>query len=159
LRIGHTLLRSGDRWKAAFEGSAMKNHRAFTGLYPVWLTEIIDLWIDEIRPILRHRRKDPDPGWMWPTCRREQMSAMAVLETVQNATRSQTGIAISTHAFRHSVTTHVAVSDPEAIGIVTPMLGHAGPASDAVYDLADGFHAQQIWLELLGRAPDRDGEG
>jgi integrase len=151
LRIDHTFFKVGDRWKAVFDGSAMKNHRPFVGWYPAWLTEIIDLWIEEIRPILRHRRGAPDPGWMWPTCRAERISSKGVLGTVRMATRDKTGIAITTHAFRHSVTTQIAVSAPDQIGIVTPILGHAGPASDAVYDLARGFEAQQFWLEILGQ--------
>lgn len=159
LRIGHTIFKVDDRWKAVFEGTAMKNHRPFVGWYPAWLTEIIDLWIEEIRPILRHRRAAPDPGWLWPTCRVEQISSQGFLDAVRTATRDKTGIAITTHAFRHSVTTQIAVSAPDQIGIVTPILGHAGPASDAVYDLARGLEAQQVWLELLGQMRAEDAQG
>ncbi len=158
LQIGKTLKKVDDCWTVEFPGSAMKNHHPFEGWYPASLTEIIDLWIDEVRPLLRHRRTMPDLGWMWPSCRGEPISQQGIFVTVREANRESSGIPIATHAFRHSVTTQIAVSDPKHIGIVTPLLGHAGPACDAVYDLAGSFEAQDAWLEMLDRKRAEDRE-
>ena len=160
LRIGTTLVKEGDRWRATFPGAAMKGRLPHDGWYPAFLTETIEKWIDEVRPILRRKSRQDDDGAMWLGRRGEPIGTRQISRAVREAIRDRTGIPVSVHGFRRSVVTQAAISDPKhAVEIGAALLAHASPTSTEIYDLARGFEAQQVWLELLGQMRAEDGQG
>lgn len=160
LRIGETLVKEGDRWRATFPGAAMKGRLAHDGWYPAFLTTTIEQWIDEVRPILLRNSRQDDDGAMWLGRRGEPIGTHQISRAVRDAIRDRTGIPVSVHGFRRSAVTQAAISDPKhAVEIGGALLAHASPTSTEIYDLARGFEAQQVWLELLGQMRAEDAQG
>lgn len=159
LRIGETFRKEGNQWRAVQPGASMKNGLEHDGLYPAFLTPVIDHWVEVIRPLLRGEGKGVDEGMLWLGYDGASLRSEGFAKAVTETNRDMSGIPVSTHGFRRTAATQAAISDPKhAVGITAALLAHASPNSAAIYDLAGSFEAQRFWLKTLDRLRARDRE-
>lgn len=69
------------------------------------------------------------------------MDGDEITQRVTIITKRHLERSIPPHLFRDCVATDIAVNDPTAIGIVTPVLGHTHASSKRFYNQATSFHA------------------
>ncbi len=149
LRLGHTLYRGETGYRVSLPAGEMKNHRDWEGWYPDWLTERFDLYIEQVRPVLRGGLKKPDEGWLWLGRRGLPLKGVCISTRIREIMQTTIGVPLSLHGFRHSVTTDIAIHDPQHVGIVKSLLGHSSPTSSRYYDLASNMEASVSFQRLM----------
>jgi len=148
LQLGKTLVRRNGVYHVSFEGEDHKNGHAFEGHYPEVLTPVIDAYVNDFRPILRHKAKGKDEGWFWLGEFGQIIRGKTISGRVREITRTYLGYPLSLHAFRRSVATHIGQSDPAHVGIIKAVLGHASDLSAADYNLASANDAASKYRAL-----------
>ncbi|MGL4439959.1 MAG: tyrosine-type recombinase/integrase, partial [Bosea sp. (in: a-proteobacteria)] len=128
------------------------------------LVEPLRLYLREIRSVLARGR--PSPG-LWITHHGKAFSADGLASDIEITTARYLGVKLNPHAFRHIAATSIAEVDPEHVGIIKDILGHATlDMAERHYNRASGIsscNALQSILEdirknvpRMGRAkPDR----
>jgi integrase len=78
------------------------------------------------------------------------MAEGAVYDKVRAVTLREIGIPFNLHSARHAVATQVAITCPENVGIVTPLLDHADPrTAEEAYNLSDSLSATADYQESM----------
>lgn len=152
LRIGHSLLRTRTGYSVEFSGRQTKKGIAIEFVYPQWLIEPLDIYLDDVRPLLlsRARGDQGDAGWLWIGRRGKPLPSTNVTTTITNATLRHLGRGVSPHLFRDCAATGIALHAPEQVGITKDVLGHATSASGGkFYNQADSFKALAGWERVL----------
>jgi len=87
----------------------------------------------------------------------------AFANEISNITEEAFGRRVTVHQFRHAAASSIAKEDPEHVGIVTIMLGHADfRTSERYYIIADEnaafmrYHETLDWLESGGEPPETE---
>lgn len=148
LQLGKTLVRRNGVYHVVFEGKDHKNGHTFEGNYPEVLTPMIDAYVNDFRPILRHKVDNKDEGWFWLGEFGQIIRGKTISGRVREITRTFLGYPLSMHAFRRSVATHIGQSDPAHVGIIKAVLGHASDLSAADYNLASASDAASKYRAL-----------
>lgn len=156
LRLGVSLIREQTHFRVQFRGDEMKNGQDFQGQYPESLTETIDFYVETVRSILRAGVKPPDHGSFWLGRRGEPMKGFSISQRLRKLTERHVGVPFAAHSFRHSAATDIALLDPQHVGIIKSVLGHASPLSADYYNLASGFEAANRYQALLADLRRRD---
>lgn len=152
LRVGHSFVRAQAGYRVEFSGSQTKKGIAIEFLYPQWLNEPLDIYLEEVRPMLlsRARGDQGDAGWLWIGRRGRPLPSTNVTTTITNTTKRFLGRGVSPHLFRDCATTDIALHDPEHVGITKDVLGHATAASgEKFYNQASSFKALSEWERVL----------
>jgi integrase len=124
MRLEQHITRTDGVYLCSFSPSETKNHRPLIEPLPMALTPYIDRYLAEIRPaLLRGHVSDA----FWISTYRAPLSEQSIYTKVCAATEEELGIRLNPHLFRDALATGVATDDPEHIGIVPRLLGHADP--------------------------------
>ncbi|WP_442756697.1 hypothetical protein ACNHKD_08935 [Methylocystis sp. JAN1] len=84
------------------------------------------------------------------------MKGFSISFRLRELTERHVGIPFAAHSFRHSAATDIALLDPQHVGIIKSVLGHASPLSAEHYNLAFGFEAASRYQALLATLRRRD---
>lgn len=160
LRIGHSLIRGETAYRVEFTGSETKNGRDLEGNYPESLTTDIDGYVEVVRPILRRNASGEDDGWLWLARGGQPMLGATISKRMRELTAQHVGVPLAAHAFRHSAATDIAIHDPQHVGIIKSVLGHASPLSAVHYNLAATSVSARRYQDLMAdlRAHDSTAE-
>jgi integrase/recombinase XerD len=118
------LLWTGDGFALRFTGAETKSRRPIAMPVPDCLTEPFNHYINVIRPELLGGQESDR---LWITRYGAPMPPRAIHAAIARTTRRAFGQPINPHLFRDGAATHVALEDPEHVGIVSPLLGHVDP--------------------------------
>ena len=124
MRIDQHITRTDGIYVCTFSAEETKNRRPLIEPLPVALTPYIDRYLAEIRPALL--RGHVSDGF-WISTYRAHLSEQSIYLKVCAATEEELGIRLNPHLFRDALATGVATEDPEHIGMVPRLLGHADP--------------------------------
>ena len=152
MRIGQHITRIDGVYVCSFSASETKNRRPLVEPLPMALTPYIDRYLAEVRPaLLRGHVSDA----FWISTYRAPLSEQSIYTKVCAATEEELGIRLNPHLFRDALATGVATDDPEHIGIVPRLLGHADPrTAERHYIHAKAITASRRYNGVV--APIRD---
>jgi integrase/recombinase XerD len=142
MTIGATLQRRGSEWWVNFQPDDMKNRRPYESPLP-GMTVLIDLYIDQHRPVLVARASPPITGHaLWISATGRPLSPKQIGQLVSRRTKHELGRDLNPHLFRKLVPTELAIHDPEHVGVAQPLLGHADyRTTERAYNLGRAIDA------------------
>lgn len=155
MRLGSNLQRRGDEWWVTFTAEEMKNKRPYEAPLP-GITNAIDRYIAEYRPVLLSRSNGPRPMQaVWISDNGRPLSAKGVGQVVSRRTGRDFGRSVNPHLLRKLVPTELAIRDPAHVGIAQPLLGHAEyRTTERAYNLGRALDAAARHQRLLQNLRD-----
>jgi integrase/recombinase XerD len=133
IKIGEHLQRHGGGWRLAFAEGDVKSKRAFEVPWPTELVEHLERHIDHFRSGLLGEVDEPEgPKALWVS-RRGAMGEDALATQINDRTRTEFGIAINPHSFRHIAATTMATDGPADVTDAARVLGHVSPRTTEKY--------------------------
>lgn len=118
---GH-LDRTSDRVWLRFSAKDMKDNVARSIPLPTALSGPMEHYIQAARPILLQSKPS---DMLWISRRGNPLSIDSFTSGLALLTKREFGITLRPHAFRHIAATSIAEYDPEHVGIIRDVLGHA----------------------------------
>jgi integrase len=159
IKLQQHLTKRGEAWWLSFAASETKNRRPLDMPLPARLTPYLERYLSEVRPfLLTHggRSRPPRTDALWITRNATAMAFVTISSWVKRLTAEAFGAPINLHLFRDCAATTVAIVNPENVGIVTDILGHATPATaEKFYNQAQGIEAGRQYHEVLAGLRDR----
>lgn len=147
MRVGHHLLEGNPSFLVRFEAEDMKDRRSREFPLPHALTEPMRAYLDTYRPILLHGR---DHDRLWVTSRGQPLSDDGIAGDVETVSARHLGLRLHPHAFRHIAATSIAEFDPEHVGIIRDILGHATlDMSERYYNRATGVSSCNMLQSIV----------
>jgi hypothetical protein len=144
LRLGASVIRSGDRWRLLFESDDVKTKRRIAYDAPASLSDAMERYITvEREELLAGQAHD----WFWVDQYGGPLTVGAIKQIIRTRSRRDLGTAFGPHRFRHAMGTTAPVVDPAHPGVAAAILGisermveeHYNLAAQA--DVASKFHA------------------
>lgn len=148
LTIGKTILFDHNTISFAFDGSKMKNHRAFDVPFPDYLVPAIIRYIEYYRPILltTSAKADGRPtDRLWVSRDGTALTEGPLRVAIYKRTKAEFGATIPPHWFRDSVVTTLVHDAPASAMISGHVLGHAS------IDIAQKHYNQALMVESTRR--------
>jgi hypothetical protein len=140
IEIGAHLVRRGADYLLRFGPQDMKDRKAREYPVPARLVASLDEYLEIHRP--RLLRITGETARLWISARGAPLGIDSFTGNLANLTRRAFGVALRPHAFRHIAATEIATVDPEHVGIVADLLGHATlRMSEKHYNRARGIEA------------------
>lgn len=144
MQLGQHLVRQQDRYRIAWSAREMKERRPHEGQLGPELSELIQRYLDEFRPVLTTKsknRKRSAQSAVWVNKHGGPLSAKGIYNLIVERTGTAFGTPMFPHAFRHSAATTLVLERPDLIRLVTPLLQHRDSSSREFYVLADNVEA------------------
>ena len=155
IKIGEHIFQEGAVYRLRFSNDDMKGRISRGGPLPEMLTPYIDRYIRVHRPVLFLSKPDLD-GTLFISYQGLPVYPHAMSDQIGKVTEAYFGRRICTHEFRHATGSSIAKEDPEHVGIVPTVLGHADySTSEGYYIFADEYSA----LKQLEKALDKLAHG
>jgi len=156
IRIGTNLLKQGADFSLHFSGEEMKGRTRRGGPVPKALTPFIKRYIDLYRPCLL-LGKPGEHNVLFISTLGNPITPHNLSDEIGKIVSSCLGRRVTAHAFRHAAGSLIAKEDPDHVGIVPSILGHADyRTSERYYIVADEMAAFNRFNETLERLM-RDG--
>ena len=154
LELDRHLVRDGDGWRIIVEADETKAGNRIELPFPADLVPHLERHLQHWRPILL---KGNASGRLWISAHGRALNAHKLYNLIGSITEKLFGQRMTLHIFRDCAATHVAIHDPEHMGVATALLGHRSMATtQRHYNLARSREAaslmQQAVLELRRRA-------
>ena len=131
IRIGQHLRKEGATWVLAFPASSMKNRRALDLELPPALAIPLEIYLDEVRPILMEGKGDQ--SILWPSYHHRAMSESGISTAVKRCTSKALNMSTTPHDIRHIVATTLAEIDPSLVKVAVGVLQHRSQATTENY--------------------------
>jgi len=152
LDLEHGICRVGDRYSIYVPRS--KNGDAILFDLPIWLTQAIDVYLDQCRPYLIARRgrwwSATPNGAFWVSSNGTAMTARQLSKRIVDRTREAFGRPVNPHLFRDIVATTIATEDPEHVHMILPILSHRSlKTSEKHYNHAKSLDASRRYQDVL----------
>ncbi|MCB4825531.1 tyrosine-type recombinase/integrase [Roseicella aerolata] len=147
LRLGETVLETGDGYRLTFASTDIKNGVTVDLPLPATLVPYLRRHIEEHRPRLLDGA--PDQGWLFISERRRPLAYNSLWEIFQRRGIQLLGHPINPHAIRHTIATGLLVADPRAVKVTGAALAHRGTRSvNEIYDRSGRTGAEAEWRRL-----------
>lgn len=124
---GQHLVRRGTEWWLVFPAAETKTRRRRQFAFPPTLEPNLQRYLEVHRPVLLARgdRQTGAPvAALWVSKQGTHMGYAAIGHQVRQRTAAAFGRPLSPNLFRDSVATAIAISAPEHVGLIPPILGH-----------------------------------
>jgi integrase/recombinase XerD len=161
ITMGQHLAKRGDAWWLSFAPGETKNRRPLDIPLPTSLVPYLEKYLSEVRPFLLSRGGRSRPARtnaIWISRNATPMAFTTISYCVKRVTAAAFGAPINLHLFRDCVATTIAIANPENVGIITDILGHATPTTgEKFYNQAEGNEAGRRYHEVLAVLRDRCG--
>ncbi len=150
MEIGRHLIRIDDIHWLRFDASEIKNRVAIEVTLPEALTDYVDTYLTEHRPVLLGGAIS---NRVWISRFGSNLSETVIRHHVKNRTEKAFGQALSPHLFRDCAVTSIAIEDPDHVRIAANILGHSRLSTtrryyDQSHMLAAGRSYQSAVVEL-----------
>lgn len=148
IRLERHLTRRGAGWWLSFSAEETKERQPLDLPWPPILGQLLEKYLDEWRPVLLKADSDA----LWISNRGRPMTEQAVYYRVVFVTKTVLGRPVNPHLFRDSALTKAAEDSPEALALVSKMLGHRSlKTGEQHYNHARQVVAQARYHEALSR--------
>jgi integrase len=149
MELGKHLVKTGDGYRLAFDGSETKNHRPYERPLDAKLTPFIDRYLDHYRPILLGPSAS---NHVWISWRNVPMSDCNLYGRIVGHTKEAFGHAVYPHLFRDSAMTTLGEQEPEHVWLGMSLLHHTDPRStEKHYNHAQGVQAVRNYQASVRR--------
>jgi integrase len=150
LELGRQLARRGAGWWLELEAAETKTGQPIALPFPDELAPALERYLATWRPLLARPDRVARSRALWLTQAGRHISPSRAALQVARHTGRAFGRSVNPHGFRDAAATTVALARPEAIGLVTPLLGHrALGTAQRHYNLARMTEAAGAWHGLL----------
>jgi len=153
IEINGHLQRQGKEWWLTFPTTEVKNRRHLEFPLPRDLEDPLQMYLSRHRPILMTRNgrwnTGPHDG-LWVSAHGSKLSAHRIETLIGMRTQDRFGHSVNPHLFRDAAATSVAIQDPDHVGIVTNILGHATfRTSERYYNQATSLEAARHFQAVI----------
>ncbi|HEY0418137.1 MAG TPA: site-specific integrase [Acetobacteraceae bacterium] len=149
---GQHLVRRGEDWWLVFPASETKTSQALELPFPAELAPALERYMAQHRPVLlaRGRRGRPATMALWISTHGTHMGDAAISHQIGARTKAAFGAPISPHLFRDCAATEIAISAPEHVQMIRPILGHTTiTTSERHYNLAGSLEASRRYGQTI----------
>lgn len=126
LNLGTTMCRTGDRYSISLSENDTKGGRPHDAALPPEVTEVIDHYLEHIRPKLLKGRAS---NRLWISWQGADLTEAGFYGELCEITNKHFGFSIPPHRFRDCTATSVALDDPMHLGILKNILQHRSLAT------------------------------
>ena len=113
------------------------------------MTEIIDRYVKQYRPMLLGN-KAQDPAFWLSSTRRAQFTIKNMGTLISKITKEALGVDVSPHLFRMAAATTAAVYGTSTPYLATAVMGHRDKhITEEYYNRARSFHAAAILADII----------
>jgi integrase len=137
----------GETYWVHFKSEETKNRRSIDFPWPVSLQNALIQYLAVYRPILlKACPKSRNPGdLLW-------VITSGLYDVITKETTQWSGEAVHPQLFRRAAATSTAYADPEHVGIVTPILGHASfSTAELYYNKATSIEAARRYQKHIAK--------
>src|SRR5262249_43881513 len=149
LEIGTTFKEVNGNWWVAVPAGSTKNKKWIEKRLPPSLNRIVELYLNQARPILM---KSPRPdNSLWISCRTGRRFTYKNLGTlISKITLRMLDVDVSPHLFRTAAASTAAVKLPGFPHLASALLGHADPrVADEHYKRTTSLSAANVYGDLI----------
>ncbi len=146
LRINYEFTRDRDRYAVSLGTTQVKTKKADRFTLPANLTARIDIYLNEIRPVLLNGN---NVDHLWISARGGPLSEKAIQYQILYRSEKRIGTAFGPHRFRHSVATTAPLAAPENPGLAAGLLGISREIVQENYNRASQVEAALKFDRLL----------
>ncbi len=154
LEIGRTFKFVHGRWWITLTARDTKSHRPDERRVPKSLNGVIDLYLNQSRPVLFGSR--PPNDFLWISSRTGQSMTKKNLGTlISKITLETLGVDVSPHLFRTAAATTAAAYGSSTPHLASGVLGHTDPRiTEEHYNRASSVDAAEIYGTLIRQYQD-----
>lgn len=147
LEIGRHLQRSESGVTLSLGPDDTKNRRPYESELAATLTNLLDSYLRDYRPILLGNH---DSNRLWIAWTGDAMTDGSIASRICKITARELGRPINPHLFRDCAATTIAIDDPDHVRIIHALLGHSGmKASERHYNQAKGIEAGRQYQSMI----------
>jgi integrase/recombinase XerD len=147
LELDRTLFRKGQHWTIEIGSADTKNGEDIDLPFPELLNQQLSRYLSSWRPVLMCGNESQR---LWISVHGRPLDGHKIYKLFRKFTNQRFGCAMNPHLFRHCLATHVAIHDPEHMGIATALLGHRSMATTQMhYNLARSREAGKMMQATL----------
>lgn len=122
MTVTNHIVEIEDRFQLHFSADDMKDAKPHRFWLPRQLFEPMQLYLDVYRPLLLGNKQSDG---LWISQYGTPLTADGYARELPKITDRNLGVELRPHAFRHIAATAIAETDPEHVGIIRDVLGHA----------------------------------
>lgn len=122
MTVSNHIVEIEDGFQLHFSADDMKDDNPHRFWLPHQLVEPMRLYLDLYQPILLG---DKQSNGLWINQYGKPLTPDGYARELPKVTERHLGVALRPHAFRHIAATSIAEADPEHVGIIRDVLGHA----------------------------------
>ena len=149
LEIGQTFKEVHGSWWIALPRSSTKCHRPDERRVPEFLNPVIDVYLNQARPILLKSSVPTNFLWISSTTGR-QMTKKNLGTLISKITRRTLGVDVSPHLFRTAGATTAAMYGSDTPHLASAVLGHTDPrVTEEDYTRTTSINAAKIYAGLI----------
>jgi integrase len=157
LEIGRSFVKIGEIWWIVLSASETKEKRADERPVNEMLTDVIDRYLDQHRPVLA--RSDNPPSALWLSAiDGAPITDKEVANLIRANTLSTVGLAVSPHLFRSAGASSAAIHCGEHPHLASALLHHSHPSvTNTHYNRATSLTAAESFRKVVrqyGRGED-----
>jgi site-specific recombinase XerD len=153
LRLGHELVRGGERYRLEIPPELDKTRRYDAFDVRDRLTPYLDRYLHDIRPTLLDIRPTLLAGnvsdWLWVNRDGGRLSAKTFQHHVHRRTKQRFGHGSGPHKFKHAAATACALHAPEVPGLAGSVLRTSAAVLEMHYIRANQVLAVQAYEDVL----------
>jgi integrase len=148
LRIGESIKKIGGHWWLII-GKKTKTRRRDERRVPGYMTEIIDRYVNEHRPVLLGKEAQ-DPAFWISSTGGAQFTIKNMGTLISKITRETVGVDVSPHLFRMAAATTAAAYRTSTPHLATAVLGHRDKhIAEEHYNRARSLEAGAVLTDII----------
>lgn len=122
MKLDKNIAKMGDHYEFFFSADETKTKKPYSGCLPKHLTEVLDIYINEVRPRLLGDHLNEH---LWVSYRHGAVSAQTIYMSTVRLTAEKLGNAIGPHLLRDIAASWFATEKPDTVLASATVLGHA----------------------------------
>jgi Phage integrase family len=146
LELGRTFKKVEEHWWLTLPATETKTGRADERRVPTWLTQYVEIYLNEGRQVLCGSQVSQ--AALWVSCRTRQMTANNMGTLISRLTRETLGVNVYPHLFRTAAASTAAAYGTHP-GLASALLNHTDPRiTEDHYNRAGSANATHAYAEI-----------
>jgi integrase len=156
LEIGQTFKDIHGKWWITLPGNMTKSGRPDERAVPAWLNRYIDVYLNQLRPVLLGSRPPTNALWISSTTGR-RMTTKNLGTLISKITLETIGVDVSPHLFRTAAASTAAMYGGNTPHLASALLNHTDPrVTEEHYNRASSVSAAAAYARIISGFRDGD---